>query len=149
MLLFYVLVFWPPGMWDVISLTRDTTHTPCIGRRSLNHWTAREVPKSFKILGQIESQVTLKQYLFTQPAIIKYPNGKYRSHLNTKKLTIYYQKQLNILRKLCPLREKTKFGFCTTLPLKLTFLIKFNLILASPDHEPNSVFFIHPILDPY
>ena len=31
-------------MWDLSSLTRDRTHTPCIGRRSLNHWTTREVP---------------------------------------------------------------------------------------------------------
>ena len=30
-------------MWDLSSLTRDQTHTPCIGRQSLNHWTAREV----------------------------------------------------------------------------------------------------------
>ena len=43
-LLFYVLVFWPQGMWDLSSLTRDQTCTPCIGRQSLNHWTAREVP---------------------------------------------------------------------------------------------------------
>ena len=42
--LFYLLVFWPRGMWDLSSLTRDQTCTPCIGRRSLNHWTAREVP---------------------------------------------------------------------------------------------------------
>ena len=42
--LFYVLVFWPGGMWDLRSLTRDGTHTPCIGRQSLNHWTARDVP---------------------------------------------------------------------------------------------------------
>ena len=41
---FYVLVFWPRGMWDLSSPTRDQTLTPCIGRRSLNHWTAREVP---------------------------------------------------------------------------------------------------------
>ena len=27
-------------MWDLISLTRDGTHVPCI----LNHWTTREVP---------------------------------------------------------------------------------------------------------
>ena len=26
------------------SRTRNQTHTPCIGRRSLNYWTAREVP---------------------------------------------------------------------------------------------------------
>ena len=42
--LFYALVFWPCGMWDLSSLTRDLTCTPCIGRRSLNHWTVREVP---------------------------------------------------------------------------------------------------------
>ena len=41
--LFYVLVFWPRGMWDLSSSIRDWTHTPCIGRRSLNHWTARQV----------------------------------------------------------------------------------------------------------
>ena len=42
--LFYVLVFWPQGMWDLSSPTRNWTGTPCIGRQSLNHWTAREVP---------------------------------------------------------------------------------------------------------
>ena len=44
--LFCVLVFWPQGMWDLNSLTRGQTHTPCIGRWSPNHWTTREVPKS-------------------------------------------------------------------------------------------------------
>ena len=43
LLLFYVLVFWPRGMWDLSSPTRDRTRTPCFGRRCLNHWTAREV----------------------------------------------------------------------------------------------------------
>ena len=43
LLLFYVLVFWPRGMWDLSSLIRDRTHTPCIGRRSPNHWTTRKV----------------------------------------------------------------------------------------------------------
>ena len=37
------LVFWPRGMWDLSSLTRDQTRTPCVGRQSLNHWTVREV----------------------------------------------------------------------------------------------------------
>ena len=46
LLLFYVLVFWSRGMWDLSSPTRDRTRTPCIGRQSLNHWTAREVPTS-------------------------------------------------------------------------------------------------------
>ena len=39
----FCLVFWPRGMWDLSSPTRDQTHTSCIGRQSLNHWTAREV----------------------------------------------------------------------------------------------------------
>ena len=34
----------PGGMWDLTSLTKDRTSTPCVGKRSLNHWTTREVP---------------------------------------------------------------------------------------------------------
>ena len=44
LLLFYALFFWLWGMWDLSSLTRDQTHTLCVGRWSLNHWTDREVP---------------------------------------------------------------------------------------------------------
>ena len=44
LLLFYVLDFWPQGMWDFISPTRDQSHSPCFRRKNLNHWTAREVP---------------------------------------------------------------------------------------------------------
>ena len=43
LLLPYVLAFWPWGMWNLISLTRNGTHTPFMGRWSLNHWTTREV----------------------------------------------------------------------------------------------------------
>ena len=42
-LLFYGLVLWPWDMWDLSPTTRDRTHSPCIGRQNLNHWTAREV----------------------------------------------------------------------------------------------------------
>ena len=42
--LFYALAFGPGGLWDPSSLPRDRTHTPCIGRQSLNHWTTGEVP---------------------------------------------------------------------------------------------------------
>ena len=37
LLLFYVLVSWPWGMWGLNSSARDQTHTLCIGRWSLNH----------------------------------------------------------------------------------------------------------------
>ena len=47
LLLFYALVFWPWVMWDPRSPTRDWTHTPCMGRWSLNHWTAMKVPFLF------------------------------------------------------------------------------------------------------
>ena len=37
--------FWPPGMWDFSSLmTRDWTHTPELGVRSLNHWAHQGSP---------------------------------------------------------------------------------------------------------
>ena len=36
--------FWPWGMWDLSSSTRDWTHISCFGRWRLNHWTTKEVP---------------------------------------------------------------------------------------------------------
>ena len=39
----HALVFWPRGMWHLGSLSRDQSHTPCIGRQSL--WISREIPK--------------------------------------------------------------------------------------------------------
>ena len=47
--LFYVLVFRPSGMWNLGSLTRDWTQTPCIGRWSLNPWAARKAPPSLLV----------------------------------------------------------------------------------------------------
>ena len=40
------------SMWDLLPLTRDRTHIPCIGRQMLNHWTTREIPSpsSFLVL---------------------------------------------------------------------------------------------------
>ena len=42
--LFYTLVFWLPGMWNLSFRTRDKTYTTHAGRQSLNHWTTREGP---------------------------------------------------------------------------------------------------------
>ena len=42
--------FWPQGTRDFNSPTRDWTCIPCIGRWSLNHWTAREVPGKVLVL---------------------------------------------------------------------------------------------------
>ena len=39
-------------MWDLSSPTRDRTCTPCSGRRRLNRWTAREVPRVMRLLGK-------------------------------------------------------------------------------------------------
>ena len=35
--LFYALVFWPQGMWDLSCPINDQTCATCIRRRSLNH----------------------------------------------------------------------------------------------------------------
>ena len=45
LLLFYVLAFWLPGIWDLNSPTRDQICTLYLGRQSLNHWLASEVPQ--------------------------------------------------------------------------------------------------------
>ena len=44
LLLFYDFFsfFWRRGMWGLRWMTRDRTHTLCIERLSLNHWTRRE-----------------------------------------------------------------------------------------------------------
>ena len=44
--LFYVLVFWPQGTWELNSPTRDQTCTPCIGWLSLNHWATSMSPQA-------------------------------------------------------------------------------------------------------
>ena len=42
LLLFYVLVFWLWGMWNLSSPTSDQTQASCSGRPSLKHWTTRK-----------------------------------------------------------------------------------------------------------
>ena len=49
---FYALVL---GAGDPSSLTRDRTCAACIRRQRLNHWTAREVPKT-GFLGTLTSE---------------------------------------------------------------------------------------------
>ena len=63
LLLFYVLgfFFWPWGKSDLSSPTRDLTHTPYIGRWSLNYWTVREKPC------MLNFEVTGVTYLWEQP----------------------------------------------------------------------------------
>ena len=39
-----VLAFWPRGIRDPSSPTRDQTHTPCIGRWSPHHWLPGKSP---------------------------------------------------------------------------------------------------------
>ena len=58
----YFLVFWPCGMRDLSCWTRDRTSTLCIGRPSLNHWTARKVPTfPFWLNKQMNQKNIMKQ----------------------------------------------------------------------------------------
>ena len=34
------------GIWNLSSLTRNQTHTPCIGSQSFHYWTAKEVHRA-------------------------------------------------------------------------------------------------------
>ena len=43
LLLFYSLFFWPHGIWDLVPYQELNPHS-CIGRQSLNHRAAKEVP---------------------------------------------------------------------------------------------------------
>ena len=47
---FSALVFWPWGMWDLSSPTKDWSCTPCLERQSLNHWTTRKAPLIHSLL---------------------------------------------------------------------------------------------------
>ena len=47
LLLFYVLIFWPQGMWDLSSPTRDGTHTPCLEGEVLATGLPGRSPKCF------------------------------------------------------------------------------------------------------
>ena len=46
LLLFYVLFFGPKARGVLTPWPWIKTHSPCIGKWSLNHWTSREVPVS-------------------------------------------------------------------------------------------------------
>ena len=56
-------VFWPRGVWDLSSLTRDWTHIPCIRRKSLSHWTTREVP-TMMLLSTLTILPCISHYLY-------------------------------------------------------------------------------------
>ena len=70
-LLLYVLDFWPLGMWDLSSPSRNQTHTLCTGRWTLNHWTARKVP--LDILYRIFLVRTKPSKTCKSPTSNKYP----------------------------------------------------------------------------
>ena len=53
LLLLYAFFFPPQGMWDLSSLIRDGTHSPCIERQSLKNRTTREVPLRWILNGNL------------------------------------------------------------------------------------------------
>ena len=81
--MFCFVFFSPWGVWDLSCLTRDWTHIPCTGRRSLNHWTIREVPGRCFLLST---------YLYKQMVLLSHTFGKNSSRKVTfpTKLTLEY-----------------------------------------------------------
>ena len=39
---FCFMFFWPRDLWDLRSVIRDRTLTPCLGIQSFKHWTTRK-----------------------------------------------------------------------------------------------------------
>ena len=64
-LFFFFFFATPHGMWDLSSLNRDQVRAPCIGRQSLNHWTAREVPKNPSWLLPLSRSSKTKSLIWT------------------------------------------------------------------------------------
>ena len=54
----YFGFFWPGVMWDLRSPARDRAYKPCVGRQSLNHWTAKEAPTVFSWMNEWMKSVT-------------------------------------------------------------------------------------------
>ena len=58
---FCVWFFGPGHMWDLRPPTRDQTHTPGVGRQSLNHWATGKSPRvHFKVWQKQYNIVKLK-----------------------------------------------------------------------------------------
>ena len=66
LLLLYALVFRLWGNWNLSSPTRDWIYAPCIGRRSLNHWTTREVSQAVLITENSPGRTVTIMYAVTQ-----------------------------------------------------------------------------------
>ena len=59
LLLFYILLFWPCGTWDLNSLTRDQTHTSSLEGEILTTGPPGKFPKcSFNMLSRLKSIIT-------------------------------------------------------------------------------------------
>ena len=94
--LFYILVFWLQGMWDLTSSNRDRTHTPCSGGLSRKHWSTREVPhfillqNRFSIYrlvshgGKEQNKPTHKKTVCSYPKVEHFPGRRERFHLVPK-----------------------------------------------------------------
>ena len=75
LLLFYALVFWPRGMWHLISWTRDWTPLPTppatsyIRRWCLNHWECLNFPG---LPGKSHTLLIIKEQPFQCSKYISY-----------------------------------------------------------------------------
>ena len=67
-----VSVFWLWGVQDLSSLTRDWTYTLCIGRRSLNDWAVREVPRCWLLSWTPKFNQEIELYCMQNPLLFPY-----------------------------------------------------------------------------
>ena len=67
LLLFYVLVFWLRGMWDLHSRPGIEPTPPALEGKVFNHWTTREV--TLFVVNKVVYDIPSMQYLPPIPTL--------------------------------------------------------------------------------
>ena len=82
---FYVLVFWPGGMCDLLDQGLNPACTPCIGTQNLYHWTRASFPRTrfltaLSLTGNgTRAQSSLHAALMSTPETVRSPWSPWRS----------------------------------------------------------------------
>ena len=118
-LLFYVLVFWPHGIWDLSSQFRGRTLTPWIGRRSLKPLDHEGSPSTFLIL----------MFSYDLFYLLKYITFKHGNTLFFF-LCFYAYKVLYLVIRY----NFTSIFFCSCMASHFTFMLVVTL-LPSQQHD--------------
>ena len=84
-LFFYIFLAAPLGTWGLSSPTRDYIYAPCLG--SLNHWSAREVPRRSSF-----NRKEHHMYVLNMSLMSIVPNDLILKHRSLRAYCFYFDK---------------------------------------------------------